>query len=117
MERARTIRRRGLSLIELIAVVAIVALLATVAGSSVRQSVIVSKEKTCFHNRAQINNTVERYYLDHGAYPDDISDLDVVEYFPDGLPACPVSGNAYFLQNSTKRVVGHSGGGKGGNHF
>jgi hypothetical protein len=50
---------------------------------------------------------VERYYFDNGALPADTAALGA--FFPDGVPVCPVSGNAYALDAGTKRVTGHSG--------
>ena len=92
--------RRAFSLLELLAVVAIL-------GSSRRSSLprVVScrptyaKEKCCLHNRTEINITVEQYYIHNGVWPaDDLSDIGAdLDYFPDGLPTCPVSGHAYRL--------------------
>ena len=69
----------------------------------------------CLHNRAEINITVEQYYMHTGVWPaDDLSDIGAdVDYFPDGLPTCPVSGQPYRLDPVTHRVVGHDG---RGNH-
>lgn len=69
-----------------------------------------AKEKTCFHNRAEINITVERYYIHTGGWPaDNLSDIGAdLDYFPDGLPKCPVSDAAYRLDATTHRVIGHA---------
>jgi hypothetical protein len=70
-----------------------------------------TKEKACGHNRVEINITVERYYLHTGTWPaDDLSDIAAnPDYFPDGLPTCPVTGQPYRLDPSTRRVIGHAG--------
>jgi type II secretory pathway pseudopilin PulG len=96
---------------ELIAVVAILGILAVLVLPRVIGGTGVVKDKTCIHNRAEINITVERYYLHTGAWPaNDLSDIGAdPNYFPDGLPTCPVTGAPYRIDPATKRVVGHSG--------
>ena len=39
-----------------------------------------------------------------------ISALNTLDYFPEGIPACPVSGNPYILNPATQRVSGHASG-------
>jgi hypothetical protein len=62
----------------------------------------------------EIDITVERYYMHTGGWPaDNLSDIGAdANYFPDGLPACPVSGDTYRLDPTTHRVIGHSGPGE-----
>ena len=109
-------RNSGFSLLEMLAVVVIMGLVAAVVVPMLSTGVEQAKEKSCFHHRAQINAAVERYYVVHDAYPsDDLSELDGHEdYLPNGIPTCPLSGAQYRLNSATKRVVGHTGGGKGG---
>jgi prepilin-type N-terminal cleavage/methylation domain-containing protein len=103
--------RAAFSLMELIAVVTILGIIAALIVPRVNQGNDLAKEKTCVHNRAEINITVERYYLHNSSWPaNDLSDIGGdPDYFPDGLPACPVSGAAYRLDPTTHRVVGHAG--------
>jgi general secretion pathway protein G len=103
--------RAAFSLMELLAVVIILGLLAALIVPRVSTSNDVAKEKTCFHNRAEINITVEQYYLRNGTWPaDDLSDIGAdVSCFPDGLPPCPLTGAAYRVDPTTHRVVGHAG--------
>jgi general secretion pathway protein G len=105
------INRAAFSLMELIAVVVILGILAALVLPRVNVSTDVSKETTCRHNRAEINVTVERYYLHTGGWPaNDLSDIGAdLDYFPGGLPVCPASGAAYRLDPATHRVVGHAG--------
>lgn len=107
-----TNRRPAFSLMELIAVVVILGILAALVLPRLMSSSDSAKENTCAHNRAEINITVERYYMHTGNWPaDDLSDIALdLEYFPDGVPTCPVSGANYRLDSATHRVIGHDGG-------
>jgi general secretion pathway protein G len=106
--------RPAFSLMELIAVVAILGVIAALIVPRLISGTDVAKEKACFHNRAEINITVERYYMHTDAWPaNDLSNIGGdANYFPDGLPTCPVSGQAYRLDPATHRVVGHAASGQ-----
>ena len=106
----------GFSLLELLAVISIIAFIASIIVPRVNSSVSTAKEKSCFHNRAQINAAVEVYAVETGGFPATISVLDTPDRFPEGIPVCPVSGVAYTLNSTTYRVEGHLGGGKSGGH-
>jgi prepilin-type N-terminal cleavage/methylation domain-containing protein len=101
-------RRSGLSLLELLAVVVILGVLALVIIPRISVSGSTAKEMSCFHNKAEINAAVERYNVEHGALPTSIDDLDT-NYFPDGIPTCPVTAGVYAL-GANKRVTGHTAG-------
>jgi general secretion pathway protein G len=103
---------RAFSLMELIAVVVILGILAALVLPRVSSSSDAAKEKTCLHNRTEINITVERYYMHTGEWPaNDLSDIATeLEYFPAGLPTCPVSGDAYRLDPTNRRILGHENG-------
>jgi general secretion pathway protein G len=109
--KCHNIKRVAFSLLELLAVVSILGIIAALVLPRVVVSTDRTKEATCHHTRAEINITVERYYLHTGAWPaNDLSDIAAdPNYFPDGLPACPTSGEAYRLDPTTHRVVGHAG--------
>jgi len=109
-------RSDGFSLLELLAVVTILGILASIIVPRVTVSTANAKEKTCFHHRGQINAAVETFAFKNGALPNDLSDLDTPDVFPDGIPVCPVSEIPYTLDPTTKRVFGHLGGGKFGGH-
>lgn len=113
----RAIRRLGgFSLIELIAVVTILGIIAVIVIPRITGAVSKAKEQTCFHNKMEINAAVEKYYIENGAFPNTIVDLNDPDAFPEGIPNCPVVGAPYTLNPATKRVLGHDGGGKGGGH-
>ena len=103
--------RRALSLLELLAVVMILGIIAVLVLPRVIVSSNTTKEKCCHHNRTEINISVERYYIQTGVWPaDNLSDIGAdLNYFPDGLPTCPVSSDAYRLDPTTHRVIGHAG--------
>ena len=110
-ERSRT----AFSLMELLAVVVILGVIAALIVPRLISGADVAKEKACYHNRAEINITVERYYMHNDVWPaNDLSNIAAdPNYFPDGLPTCPVSGQAYRLDPATHRVIGHA---TSGNH-
>jgi general secretion pathway protein G len=112
----RSTRPLAFSLMELIAVVTILGVIAALIVPRVVSNLDVAKEKTCYHNRAEINITVERYFIHNGVWPtNDLSDIGADEdYFPDGLPTCPVTGAAYQLDPVTHRVIGHDSPGSHG---
>ena len=95
---------------ELLAVVTILGILAAIILPRVINSSDTAKDKSCFHNRAEINITVEQFYLHTGTWPaSDLSDIGAdPNYFPDGLPTCPVSGQSYRLDPTTHRLIGHT---------
>jgi prepilin-type N-terminal cleavage/methylation domain-containing protein len=105
----RQYNRAAFSLMELLAVVVILGIIAALIVPRVADSSDKAKDKTCFHNRAEINITVEQYFLNTGMWPaNDLSDIGAdPNYFPDGLPTCPVSGQPYRLDPTTHRLIGH----------
>ena len=113
--KCRTRFRPAFSLLELLAVVVIIGLIAALILPRVSNSSEVAREATCSHNRTEINITVERYFLETATWPaNNLSDIGAdVNYFPDGMKTCPVSGAAYQLDPVTRRVIGHIG---SGNH-
>lgn len=105
----RAHRARGFSLIELMAVVAILGLLAVIAlprTESVRMS---GRRAACHVNHAEIELQVLLWKRIHGTWPaDDLANLGAEgDFFPEGIPTCPVDGSAYTIDGAG-RVVGHS---------
>ena len=103
--------RRGFSLLELLAVVVILGIIAALIVPRVGQSSDTAKEKMLPAQSRRNQHHVEQYYIHNGVWPaDNLSDIGAdVNYFPDGLPTCPVSGQPYRLDPMTHRVVGHAG--------
>jgi prepilin-type N-terminal cleavage/methylation domain-containing protein len=100
--------RAAMSLLEVMLVVVIIGIIATVIMGRLAASSDMAKCKSCLHNKAQINSAIERFGVDTGDYPTDLTDLAVPAYCPDGLPVCPVSGAGYSMNGTTHRVDGHS---------
>ncbi|WP_146446552.1 type II secretion system protein [Botrimarina colliarenosi] len=113
MPNATPNNRYGFSLMELLAVVTILGILAAIIVPRVISSSDTAKDRTCVYNCGHIHSAVERYRNANGVWPSaDLNELDVLAYFPDGIPACPVSGAAYTIDvtGDRYRVVGHTDG-------
>ena len=103
--------RRAFTLIEILAVVVILGILAVVVVPRVLTSSATAKTNACYQNKASINTAVEKWYFDIGTWPTDSMSTDLavdVNYFPEGIPVCPVDGTVYALATATHRVTGHA---------
>ncbi len=113
MRHAVPSNRLGFSLMELLAVVTILGIIAAIVVPRVAASSDAAKAKTCVYNCGHIHSAVERYRDATGSWPSaDLHELNVLDYFPDGIPVCPVSGAAYTLDvaGGKYRVQGHING-------
>ncbi|RIK87729.1 MAG: hypothetical protein DCC67_01415 [Planctomycetota bacterium] len=88
------------------AVLAIVAKLAIPRLAGGKQD---SDDAACMANVGHIEVQAEIWRHDTGAWPaSDLSDIGGnINYFPSGLPQCPVTGAPYTIDTSG-RVVGHN---------
>lgn len=109
-------RPLGLSLIELLLVVVLIGIIASVIVARVVDSTETAKIKSCWHNRMDLNSAIERYGIANGSFPSALSDLNVLDYFPGGIPACPVTGSAYSINATTNRIDGHTSNTAPGDH-
>lgn len=97
--------RKGFSLLELLAVVVILGIIAAIVVPRVTVSSDTAKQKVNDHTAATLNSAIERYYVDNGSWPADLSTL-VPDYLPDGVPTNPIDGSAYSIDSKTHRVTG-----------
>jgi prepilin-type N-terminal cleavage/methylation domain-containing protein len=102
----KNMKTRGVTLIELLIVVIILAALAMIAIPRISQSADNAKGNACATNVDLINSAIEMYYVDHdGAWPGTLAGVTgSTTYFPDGAPACPLSGT-YSMDGTTHRVT------------
>ncbi len=90
------IKRKGVTLIELLIVVLILAALAAIAIPRISQSAQTAKANACWTNLDVINSTIEMYNADTGGYPANLTAITTdTDYFPDGEPKCPLKDEVY----------------------
>ena len=99
-------RRKAFSLLELLAVVTILGIIAAVIIARFSSTTDTAKKKLNSHNKAVINATVERYYMDTGSWPStNLAELSDPDYFPDGVPVSPYDNTTqYTIDAATHRV-------------
>jgi general secretion pathway protein G len=107
---------RGLSLLELMLVVVLISIIASIVMVRISESSDTAKCKACLHNRAELNSAIERYGVSNSSYPTALTDLVAPDYFPQGIPVCPVTGGAYSMNSTTYRIDGHTSSTAPGDH-
>ena len=102
----------GLTLVELMAIVAIIGVLAGLVIPRITADSSSAKKNACYVIKGDIEVQVQRFYRNEGSWPAtslaDMAPPGTYEYFPDGLPVCPVDGSSYAIDASTHEVVGHT---------
>ena len=107
-------QKQGVTLIELLLVVLILSALAFIAVPRITQTSQNAKEKACLTNLDIINSQIEAYFVETSVYPSDITQItENLNYFPDGVPECPLGGT-YSLNAQNRAECDHSDGGGGG---
>jgi general secretion pathway protein G len=93
---------------ELIAVVTIVGIVAATALSRFSREADNAREKTCHVNKYNIEIQAQLWNRNRGTMPAaDMGSMGAdTNYFPDGLPKCPVDKTDYKIDTSG-RIVGH----------
>jgi general secretion pathway protein G len=103
-------RRNAFTLMELMAVLAILGLLATVILPRVVGGSDSGETAACHTHKGDIEIQAELWITNTGAWP--AADLSTISgdlnYFPSGLPTCPVDQSSYTIDPSTGRVIGHN---------
>jgi len=84
-------KRRGFTLIELLVVMAIIATLLSVALPRYFGSVERAKEATLRQSLSVMRDAVDKFYADHGKYPDKLEDLATQKYLRE-VPVDPITG-------------------------
>jgi prepilin-type N-terminal cleavage/methylation domain-containing protein len=101
------VKRKALTLVELVIVVLIIGTLAMVAVPRLSSSATNAKIKTCDTNVDLINTRIELFVASDDIWPTALSDIiQNTDCFPDGVPVCPF-GAAYVMDGPTHRVVNH----------
>lgn len=100
--------RRAFSLLELMTVVLLISILVTIGIVRIADSSDKAKVKICNSNRIQLNSALERFAVSNGSFAASMTDISTSDYFPGGIPVCPVDGSAYTLNTTTHRVDGHA---------
>ncbi len=102
-------RGRGLSLLEVMAAAVILAVLAAVIVPRLGGHRDSAYRNACHTQRADIELQVERWRTNTGSYPAaNLSDIGADgDYFPGGVPTCPVDGTTYTIDTTDGTVNGH----------
>ncbi len=92
-------RQSGFTVVEVMLVVILISILAAIVIPRFAISTKKAKVQSCEMNRAIINKQVESFYVAESTWPDlNMWDLKTnVNYFPDGIPTCPVDLTSYYL--------------------
>lgn len=100
---------KGFSLVELMVVLSVLGVLTIVIVPRVFGENDATKAAACHTYQGVIEIQAELWMHNTGNWPSsNLADIGAsTDYFPEGLPTCPVDGSAYTIDN-TGRVVGHS---------
>lgn len=105
-----TAHRPGLSIIELLAVLMLLGVLAAMLLSRASSHMDEAKREACLMNKGDIELQVQLWRRNHGSYPAaNLADVGAdLNYFPEGVPTCPVDGSGYTIDTTTGYVLGHT---------
>ena len=102
--------RGGFSLLELLAVVTIMGIIAVVALPRIGNQSQRTKVTACDVQRGNIDVQAQLWFRNRSRWPaSDLRDIGGnTDYFPDGLPVCPVDGTPYRFDSATEQVTAHN---------
>ena len=104
------IRSKGFTAFEVLAVVMLISILAAIVIPRYSITSKRAKVQACEMNRSILNKEIESYVFLEGTWPvDSLDDIKTnYNYFPDGIPTCPVDLTSYELRPSPfHRVSSH----------
>jgi len=105
-------QRQGFTLVELMIVVLILGSLAAIAVPRIMGGATTAKANACKTNIELLNTQIELYYQNTGDWPNNLKKITTdTDYFPDGEPRCPVTGDVYpnsLLGTGRVDVSGHA---------
>ena len=101
--------RSGFSLLELLAVITLLGIIAAIAVPRIGNQSQKTKATACDVQRGNIDVQAQLWFRNRGRWPArDLNDIaNNVDYFPDGLPVCPVDGSAYVFDTAKQQVLEH----------
>jgi general secretion pathway protein G len=101
--------RAGFSLLELLAVITLMGIIAAIAVPRIGTQSQKTKATACNVQRGNIDVQAQLWFRNRGRWPArDLNDIaDNTDYFPDGLPVCPVDGSAYVFDSANQQVIEH----------
>ncbi len=91
--------QKGFTVVEIMLIVILISILAAIVIPRFSVGAKKAKVQSCEMNRSIINTMVETYYITESTWPD-LNMFDIksnVNYFPDGIPTCPVDLTSYYL--------------------
>jgi type II secretory pathway pseudopilin PulG len=104
------LKQKGFTIIETLLIVILISILAAIIIPRFSIGSKKAKIQSCEMNRSIINTMVETYYFTEGTWPlASLTDIKANNnYFPDGIPTCPVDTTSYSLKPApSHRVTGH----------
>lgn len=100
---ARSNHADGYTLLEILIVIALIGILVAIGSVSYTQAQKSSRDSRRRADMKAMQNAMEQYYADNGAYPATASPScnPGVSYMPSGLPADPKPGQSYTIACNT----------------